>query len=760
MGRYEALLAPDPPRSDVRLGFVAAVFALSGAAALVYQVAWQRILALHSGVGLYSVAMIVAAFMAGLGVGSHLGGVWSAKVDRLAALLIFAGLELAIGVFGAFSTAIYYGWLYPRAVAIPSPSLTGAFLHLATLLPPTALMGMSLPFLVRACVARVENAGRVIGLLYAVNLLGAASGALAAPWWLIPRFGLRGAVVAAALANAAAGLGALGLARGQLQRLADVPGPAVVVPPPDRREVSHSFPLWLFLYSLSGFAALSLEIVWFRVMDVAVKSTAFTFGTVLAIYLAGNGVGSLLGAFRVHGMRRPLAAFLWCQCSILLLAGLPVLVLVTLPADAPVLRGLVAYWARYDGFLLGRAFEARAFASLYLALPAALFLLPTVLMGLSFPILQRAVQEDPRTSGRRVGALQAVNILGCVAGSLLVGLVSLSAVGTAETLRLLVALGLLFAALGVRLCGRRFLLAAALVAGLVLLLPGQERLWRRLHGLSPIEDALVDEDASSVVAVSREPSARWRLSINGKGNSWLPFGGVHTVLGALPAIIHRAPREVALVGLGSGDTAWAAGCRQETERLTVFEISSPQPRILGRLARMTSLPDLDQLLADPRLRVVVADGRHSLASEETRYDLIEVDALRPQSAGSGNLYSVEFFRVCAQRLAPEGLMCTWSPTPRVYASFCRVFPHVLEADAGEILVGSLAPIVVDRDGWKTRLENGARVYLGEGNAREVKDRLERIRPAFHAARARSEPNLDLMPRDEFASPARGGPGPQ
>jgi predicted membrane-bound spermidine synthase len=731
---------------------VAALFALSGAAALVYQVVWQRVLALHSGVGLYSVAMIVAAFMAGLGIGSHLGGVASARLSRRSALRLFAGLELAVAAFGASSTAIYYDWLFPRAVGIPSPSLEGGLLHLLALLPPTVLMGMSLPFLVRACVTATHGAGRIIGVLYGVNLFGAAAGALAAPWWLIPHFGLTGAVLAAAGANTVAGIGALFMTNALPSALE---GPAAAAAPepipsrPDRR-----FLLWAALYALSGFVALSLEILWFRLMDVAVKSTAFTFGTVLAIYLAGNGVGCLLGASQVQRLKRPLAAFLGCQCAILSFAALPVLLLVDLPAGTPVLRDLVAYWARYDGFLLGRATDAKAFASLYLALPAALFLLPAALMGFSFPILQRAVQEDPRQSGRKVGTLQAANILGCVAGSLLVGLVSLGTLGTAETLRLLVALGLGFAGLGVALSGRRFLFAAAGLAILVLVLPGQERLWRRLHGLSQAEPALVDEDASSVVAVGREPPDRWRLSINGKGNSWLPFGGVHTVLGALPAILHEAPRAVALIGLGSGDTAWAAGCRRQTERLTVFEISSPQPRILARLARMTPLPDLGRLLSDPRLALVVADGRHSLASEETRYDLIEVDALRPQSAGSGNLYSVEFFRVCAERLHPGGLMCTWSPTPRVYASFRRVFPYVLEADAGEILIGSLVPIAVDREAWKARLEDGAHDYLGDENAREVGERLQRIRPAFHEARAHGEPNLDLWPRDEFSAKPR------
>ena len=124
------------------------LFLLSGAAALVYQVAWQRLLALHSGFGLYSVAMIVAAFMAGLGIGSQLGGRLSTRLGGRRALIAFAGLELAIGAFGAASTYLYYDWLYPHAVHLASPSWQGGILHLAALLPPTVLMGMSLPFLV------------------------------------------------------------------------------------------------------------------------------------------------------------------------------------------------------------------------------------------------------------------------------------------------------------------------------------------------------------------------------------------------------------------------------------------------------------------------------------------------------------------------------------------------------------------------------------------------------------------------------------
>ena len=460
------------------------LFFLSGAAALVYQVAWQRLLALHSGVGLYSVAMIVAAFMAGLGIGSHLGGRLSTRLDGGRALGAFAALELGISAFGAASTWLYYDWLYPWAVHLPSPSWQAGLLHLLALLPPTVLMGMSLPFLVRAAVIDVEGAGRRIGWLYGVNVLGASAGALATPWVLLPSLGVRGAVLAAAAANLSVGAGALGL--WGLRRPS----------PPERAGTtatatrsgaeapgSRPLPLWLSLYALSGFVALSLEIVWFRLLDVAVKSTAFTFGTVLAVYLLGSAVGSLLGAPLVARVRRPLRAFLLAQCTILALAVVPVLLAVALPPDTRGFSWFVEYWAGYAFFPLGHDPDRATIVRLYVLLPLALFFVPTVLMGLSFPILQRAVHDDPATSGRKVGALQAANIAGCTAGSLLVGLVCLQYLGTPGTLRLLVVVGILFALVGLRYYGRVFLLPAVLLLLLAGAVPGAHRLWRRLHGV-------------------------------------------------------------------------------------------------------------------------------------------------------------------------------------------------------------------------------------------------------------------------------------
>jgi hypothetical protein len=410
-----------------------------------------------------------------------------------------------------------------------------------------------------------------------------------------------------------------------------------------------------------------------------------------------------------------------------------------------------AYWRGYDFFDVGHARDAARLLRLYVLLPVLLFGLPTVLMGFSFPVLQRAVHDDVRDSGRKVGLLQAANIAGCVAGSLLVGLVAAEKLGTAGTLRLLVLAGVLFAALGWRRYGVAFAAPLVALAVLAAALPDGEALWRRLHGLTADAKGLFDEDATGVVAITEEPpDARWRfrLSINGKGNSWFPFGGAHTVLGAVPALVHPAPRRVLIVGLGSGDTAWAAGCRKETESVTVVELSSPQPRVLRRLLPLGSFPALAHFLGDPRVRVRIADGRQVLQSEPDTYDLIEADAIWPQAAYSGNLYSLEFFDLVKRRLRPGGIACTWAPTPRVHATFLRVFPHALEARDGGILVGSREPLPVEPDAWLRRLE-ASTAYLGRSRTDLVRERVGELVPA--APPADVPLNRDLFPRDEFAS---------
>jgi spermidine synthase len=282
-------------------------------------------------------------------------------------------------------------------------------------------------------------------------------------------------------------------------------------------------------------------------------------------------------------------------------------------------------------------------------------------------------------------------------------------------------------------------------------LPGRDQLWLRLHGSSsPL--AMASEDATSVAAILPWADG-WHVVVNGKHHSWLPFGGVHTRLGAIPALVHPAPADVAIIGLGSGDTAWAALCREETRSLTVFEIAGPQRALLARLAERESLPELRDFLRDPRLTVRLADGRHAIALGGECYDLIEADALWPYAAYSGNLYSVEFFRECAGRLKPGGLMCTWAPTPRVVATFLAAFPHVVGPRNRAFLIGGNEPIAIEPEAWRARLLSPAVAsYLGADRVQDILPPLEKLRVVEGTPDENDSVNDDLHPRDEFLAP--------
>jgi predicted membrane-bound spermidine synthase len=717
---------------------VALSFAASGFAALVYQVAWQRILSFSTGIGVYSIALIVAAFMAGLGIGSEAGGRLSVRLGRPAALRAFAAVEVAIGAFGLASAPFYYDWMYLGLGGVAQP-LRG-LLDFASLAVPAVAMGASLPLLVRATVSDGAGAARRIGLLYGVNLVGAAAGALATPWVLVRTLGIPGALAVAAAAN----LAAAALALGARPATAAEETPAAAAP----QGPAHPLGAWLALYALSGFCALGLEIVWFRLIDVTVKATAFTFGTVLAVYLAGMAAGTFAGLATVHRIRRPLAVFIAAQAAIVGYAAAAAVVVTSLPVGDAVREWIAEMSLAPSSYEEGARWQVGEVLALYALVPAVAYGLPTALMGYSFVVLQRAVQDDPRTSGRKVGLLQAANIGGCVLGSLVVGLGALTWIGSAGTLRALAVLGAVVALVGARVVWRPLAGAAALLLAPAAIGPGNDRLWERLHGFA--HPVLVDEDATGVVVVAPDP-AGWRMFVNGRSHSTLPFGGLHTTLGAAPALVHPAPARVAVIGLGSGDTAWAAACRPETAHVRVYEVCAPEVRLLRRLSRMADVPRLGAFLDDPRLEIRIADGRHALERSADTYDLIEMDALPPSSPYSGSLYSVEFFRLCRRRLRPGGVMCTWAPTPRVAASFAAAYPHVLEVADGRVLVGSLAPLPVDPATWTARLDRPeVKAYLGPLRADRVRAHLARARPGRASY---GEVNTDLFPRDEFNAPA-------
>ena len=772
---------------------------------------WQRFLTFFSGADVYSVTLIVAAFMGGLGLGSLAGGHLADRLPPTARFVAFAASELAIAAFAFWSVPILYEWLFLRLGTRPLPAPLIGCLLFAVLLWPTFFMGLSLPLLARVLTERPGRSAERIGGLYGWNTLGASLGALLTVWWLARTLGFAWAIRVGAFLNLACAAAALLVVatRGRRGPVAGpeeahatvgaVAGVRVVAErssaalPEKAAEAPQGFRLqtWLAVYALSGFVALSLEILWFRVLGTIHKPSSFTFSTLLAIYLLGLGGGALLGRRWARNARRPVATFFALQAGIGLYAGLSLGLLTTALGRFSWPGPLWRYLGKYETLALNDAVRAAVdllshggdvapstfdlaaqLALLYGLVPLYLIGPPTLLMGMSFPFIQKAVQTDLAHLGRRVGGLQAANIVGSTLGAGLTGLVLLHAFGSTGTLRLLVGLAgvFLFAFCHLRWPEGPLRLRAAGGALVVLALsllaaPSASTLWARLHGTTP-DRILFAEDGSGLSVIKDEstgPERRVVVYVDGLGQSQIPYGGYHTLLGALPAMLHPNPESVAVIGLGSGDTLFGISGRPETRRVLCLEIVAPQLRTLQMLARERHYPGLTETITDGRVEYRFTDGRSYLMRTTERFDVIEADALRPGTPYAGNLYSLEYFELLKRRLKPGGLGVSWGPTARVRSTFLRAFPHVLVF--GETLIGSSEPIAFDRATLRARLRDP---FTAAHYARGAVDPEALLAKAIDRGPTAIGPeldrtpyvdvNTDLFPKDEYLSSRRFLPG--
>lgn len=717
------------------------LFFLSGAAALIYQTAWHRLLGLFAGADTIAAALVVGAFLLGLGVGSLAAGLYADRLTRRAALVAFALCEIGIAGFAALSPWLYYDVIYRGLLPVSSSRAVVFGVVFAGLLWPTFLMGCSLPFLSKAVVRQISGSAQLIGRLYGVNTLGAGVGAFVGGWVLLGALGFDVTIYVGAALNLIVAAGGLLLARG-LDLSDPAPAPKASSEAPGNGSVVWG---WAALVFVSGFLIVALQIVWYRLIGVMLQSNGYSFSLVLTVFLLGDAVGLLVGARVIDRIADPRRFFFQMQ-------------------GVATALGLGGAWFVYFAIgigLLPGTFVDRDIMGPGTAQPMliALLLLVVVLpasftMGFSFPVVQKAVQQDLARLGSRVGFVQLANIVGNSAGSLVAGLLLLDLLGTAGTLRLLAAIGLAFAA--IQLVGARgtrwaYVPAAVLAAGLALF-PGGEGFWRRLHGLTG-ERAIVAEDKTGLSVLKFNSDDKAKLYIQGHSQSDLPFATVHSFLGAIGPLTHEQPRHVLVIGSGTGGTPYAAGAHPLTERVRLIEIVEPVIDTLRQYAKDGGKQGIDRLLNDRKFQVVVADGRHALALDGTTYDVIEADAILPKTALSGLLNSQEFFRQVRTKLAPGGIYVQWAPTPRSVDTFRSVFPYVTLMHPA--LLGSDRPIPLDRDRILALL---ARPEVEAHFAAAGTDRAElrqwfadkKIEPLNEGKTATApEANTDFFPRDEY-----------
>ena len=531
-------------------------FFCSGFGALLCQVVWQRMLGIFAGSDTVSAALVVGAFLLGLGLGSLIGAKVADRLTAAHAVLGFALCEAGVATFALLSKPFLYDWLaIDLAGVVDSPAAVFGICF-AGLVLPTTLMGASLPLLARAVATSLDTVAARIGWLYGLNTLGAGVGTLVGGWILLGHLGFVGTLLVAAGMDILAAVLALSVLSSLRIRplVAAIPTAGNSVPP----AAFGGLPLWCLLVFLSGYVIVALEIVWVRVMGQVGQFHAYLFPTVLGVFLLADGAGIAVAARLMHRLRDPRPAFFLVQAGGFLLA-------------AVLLAGLwsaLGYWPLRDLLAIdqwrlgGRSLIATILLTIVVVGP------PSFLIGMTFPLVQRAVQQDLATVGARVGWVQLANIAGNAAGSVGTGLVTLHLLGTAGTMRLLAVLSFMLLAgwLWLARDRRRWpetAMTVACVAALVML-PSNAALWNRLHRLAPGAFAAWAEDRSGVVFFrgggnegrGDTGAASGPFFIGGYSQGQTPFRPQHLLLGAAGPLLHPDPKRVMAIGVGSGGSPW------------------------------------------------------------------------------------------------------------------------------------------------------------------------------------------------------------
>jgi predicted membrane-bound spermidine synthase len=666
-----------------QLSVFAAIFLLSGAAGLIYEVVWERLLELYFGVTYVSIILIISAYMAGLGLGSLAGGQASLLTKK--PILVYGLIELGIAFFGIFSPSLIV-WIGSATAGSPYPLVF--LISFAVLLVPTFLMGMTLPLLSQAFVRRVEMAGEIVGLLYGINTLGAALGALLAGFLLIGWMGLNGSAFFACGLNAAAGIAALALHR--MGAVADHPTARVrkaAQKRPARATSTHTtgYATILVVSGVVGFLGLGYEILWIRILAIINKNTVYGFPAILGIFLIGLALGGYYFGKKADSTRDVFGLFWKLETCVAVVTGLSILAYYAVLDLEPVQSTLQNMFreAQRPGSAYILAGNTYVFSRRILFAEMLFFFIPILwlvlpagfLMGGGLPVLDRMAIQNADLAGKWVGNVHLANIIGSVAGTLIVGFLFLDRLGSEWTLKILILLSLGFILLGIqdRLRSKNAIQpiqAAGLLSVIFItgLLPGNKKFYERYFQAGTGTNApLVEEYADGVLALTDR-----FLWIRGDEHGSYPSDGSyeHNILACLGA---AHPKRVLIIGLGGGNTAFFLSKAPGIEHIVIVELMEGLDEFLDM-----NVPIVHELLADPRVTYITDDGRRYLYSHpDEKYDLISIDPLRNFTSGHDSLYSVEAQELYREHLTENGIFCEWHDENNIIPNTtAQVFPVV------------------------------------------------------------------------------------
>jgi spermidine synthase len=692
------------------------LFVGSGCAALIYEIVWFQLLSLIIGSSAVSLGVLLVVFMGGMCIGSlALARVISAREHPLR---IYAFLELGIAVFGIL---VLYGLPYAGGLytAIGGPGFGGLLLRglfcMICLLPPTLLMGATLPAIARWVEATPKGVSW-LGFFYGGNIAGAVFGCLLAGFYLLRVHDMAVATYVAMALNIVVALAGLTLAKATPHE-----GPAVAPSAEDNVIPRESWPVYAAI-GLSGMTALGAEVIWTRLLSLMLGATVYTFSLILGVFLFGLGIGSSVGAVLARTIASPRRALGWCQF----------LVMGSLAWAAWSISQVLPYWPIHPGLSIAPRFlfEMDLLRSLWVVLPGA------VLWGASFPLALASVATPRQDPARLVGTVYAANTIGAIIGAATASLLLVSAFGTRDAQRILIGVAAISAAImlapvfsaetgkfrmearsALRLGGT--IAAAALLMWSVTPIPplliayGRWMVtWIGNHG----EILYTGEGMNSSMAVSRLANGTLNYHNAGKvqASSEPQDMRLQRMLGHLTTLVPANPSSVLVIGCGAGVTAGAVSINPMVQHVTIAEIEPLVPKFVAEHFGEHNY----HVVKNPKVKIQIDDARHFLLTTDEQYDAITSDPFDPWVKGAATLYTKEFFQLAKRHLRPGGVITVFvqlyeSGMPAVkseVATFLEVFPNGIVwgnthngGGYDVVLMGQAEPSRINVDTMEARL---------------------------------------------------------
>ncbi|HYR83834.1 MAG TPA: fused MFS/spermidine synthase [Terriglobia bacterium] len=639
-------------KPDRFLPLLTLLFAGSGAAALMYEIVWFQLLQLVTGSSAISIAVLLGTFMGGLCAGSL--ALPRVIGPRRHPFYIYALLETGIAIYGVL-------------LSFALPHVHSALVSAMCLVPPTLLMGATLPALARWVEATPRGISW-LGFFYGANIVGSVFGCLVAGFYLLRVYDAVIATYVAAGINLSIGLIAAAAAiydRRQFKH------PDASPPVIDRR-YSGARKIYVVI-GLSGLCALGAEVVWTRLLSLMLGASVYAFSIIVAVFLLGLGIGSSAGAAVSRSSANPRRDLGICQ---MLLAA-------AIAWSAYMLTAILPYWP-VDVTLVRNPwlnFHLDLVRSMWALLPAA------CLWGASFPLALASAGARGDDPGRLVGGVYAANTIGAIIGAIGFSVFLIPWIGTQHSQQTLIGLAVAAALLALS-PSRRAIVAALAGAAFIFTIapvPGGLIAYGRNLALTQSQREVpkilyAGEGMNASIAVSETSAGARNFHVSGKieASTEREDMRLQRMLGHLPGLLHARPRSVLIVGFGAGVTSGSFVTHPSVERIVICEIEPLIPTVVAKYFAAQNY----NVIEDPRVKIVYDDARHYLLTTEEKFDVITSDPIHPWVKGAAALYTREYFELVRRHLNPGGVVSQWVPlyqssrevVKSEFATFFEVFP--------------------------------------------------------------------------------------